>query len=274
MLTQPHFGAVWFDALADGLHTGQPAIPESVRVGTLRLGAERALLLAVVPDPQARFPRARSGEVGLEEGWAVADVVRQILQQDRKVERPRPIVVLVDVPSQAYGYVEELAGIHQSLAGAVHALATARLSGHPVVALVVGQAISGAFLAIGLQANRIVVLDHDGVVVQVMSKPSAARITRRSIEELDAMARLVPATAYDGASFAALGAVHHTAPVERPAQPGLEDILRVRAAVADAVASARQGPPDLRARLESPEALTNREASIRVRRLVAQAWNQ
>ena len=76
------------------------------------------------------------------------------------------------------------------------------------MALVVGQAISGAFLAHGMQANRILALEDPGVAVQVMSKRSTARVTRRSVEELDEIAKEVPATAYDVASFARLGALH------------------------------------------------------------------
>ena len=62
----------------------------------------------------------------------------------------------------------------------------------------VGKAISGAFLTSGLQANRIVMLDHDGVQVQVMGKKAAARITRRSVEQMEAAAKNVPAMAFDG----------------------------------------------------------------------------
>ncbi|WP_030443515.1 biotin-independent malonate decarboxylase subunit gamma [Actinoplanes subtropicus] len=274
MTAQVSTGSVWFDVLADTTgDAGGVPIPRSLRVGACHLDDEPALLAAVVPDPDARFPRARTGEVGIDEGWAIAQMIRRIIRQDHGRPRPRAIVVVVDVPGQAYGYVEELAGLHQSLAASVHAVASARSFGHPVVALVAGKAMSGGFLAIGLQANRIVLLDHDGVAIQVMSKPSAARITHRSLEELDATARIVPATAYDAASFASLGAVHSTVVVCRPARPDPGDIARVRSALSEAVHAARQGPSDLRCRLESPQARTNRALSIQVRDLVADAWN-
>jgi biotin-independent malonate decarboxylase gamma subunit len=267
-------GSVWFDLLSDTTrNVGGGPIPRSLRVGTCRIGDEPTVVMAVVPDPHARFPRARAGEVGIEEGWAIARTIRQIIRHDHGTRRPRAVVVVVDVPGQAYGYVEELAGIHQSLAASTHAVATARLSGHPVVALVAGKAMSGGFLATGLQANRIVILDHDGVAVQVMSKQSTARITHRSVEELDAIARVVPATAYDAASFAALGSVHATVVVPQPDLPGPADLAKVCSALAGAIRAARQGPTDLRCRLESPQARANRELSIRIRSLVATAWN-
>ena len=183
------------------------AIPHPCCARTATVGGERARFLAVVPNPEARFPRARDGELGLEEGWALARRVREAVAEDHDDDR-RALVAVVDVPGQPYGYREELLGLHLALAAAVDAYATARLAGHPVVALVVGQAISGAFLAHGMQANRILALDDPGVAVQVMSKRSTARVTRRRVEELDEIAKEVPATAYDVVSFSRLGALH------------------------------------------------------------------
>lgn len=268
----PAFGTVWFDALDDGTATAT-GLPGSVRYGETVLGGERSALLAVVPDPEAAFPRARQGEVGLEEGWALARLVRDVVARDADAPVRRPVVVVVDVPSQAYGYVEELVGLHQALAGAVDALASARLAGHPVITFVVGKAISGAFLATGLQANRIVALDHDGIAVQVMSKQSAARITRRTIAELDEAAKAVPAMAYDGASFARLGALAELVRPESPAEPTAADLAASRAALERAVVDARATAPDLSSRLASAGALEQRAASVLVRERVRAAWD-
>jgi biotin-independent malonate decarboxylase gamma subunit len=254
-------GRDWFERLTGT--TGGPI--GSVLSAEAELGGEQALFLAVVPDSAGRFPRAHDGEVGLEEGWNLAAEIRRAVAADADGAAKRPVIAVVDVPSQAYGYREELIGLHQALAGATGAYATARLAGHPVVAFVVGEAISGGFLAHGLQASRLVALDDDAVQVQVMSKQSAARITRRTIAELDEVAKKVPATAYDGASFAKLGALHRLL-------PGDADVTAVREALAEAVADAREGPHDLSTRLASPEALTSRAASIEVRRRLAAAW--
>jgi hypothetical protein len=70
--------------------------------------------------------------MGIEEGWAIAHYVREAMEEDRNGD-PRAIVAIVDVPSQAYGYREELLGIHQALAAAVDAYASARLAGHPAI---------------------------------------------------------------------------------------------------------------------------------------------
>lgn len=261
-------GRTWFEALAGATSGGEPA---SVLCADGAVDGERARFLAVVPDPEPKFPRARGGELGLEEGWAIARYVREAVAEDGD---RRALVAIVDVPGQPYGYREELLGLHLALAAAVDAYATARLAGHPVVALVVGQAISGAFLAHGMQANRIIALEDPGVTVQVMSKRSTARITRRSVEELDQIAEEVPATAYDVASFARLGALHRLIQGVNAAEPTEEDVERVRGALAEEISSARHdGSTDLSGRLDSPEARQHRGASLRVRERLAEEWS-
>jgi len=264
-------GKTWFEALAGAIPDGEPA---SVLCADGTVGDERSRFLAVVPNPEARFPRARDGELGLEEGWALARRVREAVVEDLDDDR-RALVAVVDVPGQPYGYREELLGLHLALAAAVDAYATARLAGHPVVALVVGQALSGAFLAHGMQANRILALEDPGVAVQVMSKRSTARVTRRSVEDLDEIAKEVPATAYDVTSFARLGALHRLIEGVNAEQPDAEDVERVREALAEAIYSARHdGSTDLSGRLASPEARQHRDASLRVRERLAEEWSR
>ena len=263
-------GKTWFEALAGAIPDGGPA---SVLCADGTVGDERSRFLAVVPNPEARFPRARAGELGLEEGWALARRVREAVVEDLDDDR-RALVAVVDVPGQPYGYREELLGLHLALAAAVDAYATARLAGHPVVALVVGQAISGAFLAHGMQANRILALEDRGVAVQVMSKRSTARVTRRRVEELDEIAKEAPATAFDVVSFARLGALHRLIHGVDAAAPDAEDVETVRDALAEAIFSARHDDsPDLSDRLASPEARQYRDASLRVRERLAEEWD-
>lgn len=271
MSDTPSYGGVWFQALAEARRDA--ALPASVLAGSGVVGSEPVAVLAVVANPASRFPRARHGEAGLDEGWGLAAAVKRIVEDDASGGTPRPIIIVVDVPSQAYGYVEELLGIHQALAASVQAIASARLQGHPVIGFIVGKAISGAFLATGLQANRLVALDHADVAVQVMSKQAAARITRRSVAALDAIALRVPATASDIQSFRALGALHAVVHVDQPATPEQPDVDRVRSALAEAITAARGGPTDLRSRLHSPEAARGRLASITVRHVIDRDWD-
>jgi malonate decarboxylase gamma subunit len=265
-------GSIWLQALT-GSDPRAPRAPSTVVSVDAALGEERARYVVVVPDPGNRFPRARQGEVGLEEGWALARDVREVMQADRG-QRPRPIVALVDATSQAYGRSEEMLGIHLACAAAADAYASARLAGHPVVALLVGKAMSGAFLAHGYQANRILALDSPDVSVHAMGKQAAARVTRRSVAELEQLGERIPPMGYHVRSFASLGLLHRLIEGVNAAAPADADVERVRADLIEAVADIRRSTRDLSARWSNEAARRTRAASIAVRRQLAEQWNE
>ncbi|KIF61015.1 biotin-independent malonate decarboxylase subunit gamma [Pseudomonas fluorescens] len=254
-------GLNWFNALSAGANAVE-GLPPSLKVADGALGR----FIAVVADPQNRFPRARNGEVGLLEGWGLAKAVDDAITADRDKTQKRPLIAIVDVPSQAYGRREEALGIHQALAGAADAYARARLAEHPVIALLVGKAMSGAFLAHGYQANRLIALRDPGVMVHAMGKASAARVTLRSVEELEALASSVPPMAYDIDSYASLGLLWETLSVQQIEQPTAEDLARVGECLKQAIEDI--GATDLSNRLGAK----NREASSRVRELLRAQW--
>ncbi len=227
-------GARWFRALA-----GETATAAPVWSGAAPLGDDTACFISVVPDPHNRFPRATDNVVGLEQGWLLARAVRTVLEQDADAAVKRPVVAIVDVKSQAYGYREEMLGIHLACAAAVDAYASARAAGHPVVALIVGPAMSGAFLAHGYQANRIVALDAPGTMVHAMGREAAARVTRRTVEELDKLGETIVPMSYSMASFAKLGLLDVLIEGIDADAPDDAQIARVRSVLIDAVASAR-----------------------------------
>jgi malonate decarboxylase gamma subunit len=267
----PERGRIWFEALtgSDGV---VECTPRSVRVADAALGGEQTRFIAVVPDTHNRFPRARQGEVGLDEACALAVHVRRAISADRHRAR-RPIVAIVDVASQAYGSCEELLGIHLACAAAADAYASARLAGHPVIALLVGKAMSGAFLAHGYQANRILALDGPEVMVHAMGKQAAARVTRRSVAELEGLGEKIAPMAYDIHSYARLGLLHKLIEGVNAEAPGQADVERVRAELLAAVVDVRASTPDLASRLASPAARQTRAASIEVRRRLAEQWD-
>lgn len=263
-------GRVWFDALAGG--TGKQADgPGSLLLAEAMLRGERVSYVALAPDAQARFPRARGGEVGLEEGWYGARAIQRIVEADRSGTK-RPIITIVDAKSQAYGQREELAGIHLAAAALIAAYAEARLAGHPVIALIVGRAVSASFLVLCGQANRVIAFDDPQVLVHAMYKDAAARITRRTVEELDALGETIVPMAYDIRSFAKLGGLYRLLHVASPDAPGTEAVEQVRSALIDAIADARRGPRDLSVRLESEGAKEYRKASLAVRSKMAEQW--
>jgi malonate decarboxylase gamma subunit len=274
MTTEPCLsqrGRIWFEALTDGAAVVASGL-RSVCVADAALGGAPARFIAVVPDAQNRFPRARAGEVGLDEGWALALHLRRAMAADLAGAR-RPIIAIVDVSSQAYGRREELLGIHLACAAAADAYASARLAGHPVIALLVGKAMSGAFLAHGYQANRIIALDSPEVMVHAMGKQAAARVTRRSVAELEQLGETIVPMAYDIRSFAKLGLLHRLITGVDADAPGQADVARVRAELLRAIADTRAGTPGLASRLASPAAHETRAASIEVRRRLTEQWD-
>lgn len=262
-------GAMWLRLLTGGARPAHdwPAVKAVDAV----LAGQPARYLAVVPDPDNRFARARRGEVGLVEGWQLALAVQEPVALDRDAAVKRPIVAVIDVPSQAYGRREEAYGIHQALAGAAGAYAQARLAGHPVIGLLVGPAMSGAFLAHGYQANRLIALDDPAVQVHAMGKASAARVTLRSVEALEKLAASVPPMAYDIKSFASLGLLWKVLEPTDPALPDEQDIALVHGALEAALADILADPArDLSGRLGG----RHRQASRRVRELLATQWEE
>lgn len=258
-------GNYWFDLL-----TGQQAqkvvdLAPSVRAADSTLHEQLVRYIAVVPDANNPFPRAREGEVGLIEGWSLAKVVEQTITLDKDNVMKRPIIAVIDVASQAYGRREEAYGIHLALAGAASAYAKARLEGHPIVGLIVGKAMSGAFLAHGYQANCLIAFDDPKVMVHAMGKAAAARITLRSVEELEKLADTVPPMAYDIKRYASLGLLRNLLTINNPDEAKPEDVEIVKQTLIEAISDIRQEPTK---RLLGDE----RTHTAQVRELMKKVW--
>jgi biotin-independent malonate decarboxylase beta subunit/biotin-independent malonate decarboxylase gamma subunit len=260
-------GRTWLHALSVTAPV-EPIIPSILSATT-----DAARYLAVVPDPDNRFYRAREGQVGVTESLALAQAVRDLIATDRDAETKRAIIAVVDLPSQAYGRYEEMAGLHQAMAAATDAYHAARSAGHPVVAIVVGSALSGGFLTHGLQANQILALDDPGVEIHAMHKAAAARITLRTVDELDELAKSIVPMSYDVKDWAKLGFCDGLLKVINADEPTHDDVESVNGAIAAAVQRARSGPVDLSNRLDSDAAVTTRHASRAVRELLARQWD-
>ncbi|UPT56463.1 biotin-independent malonate decarboxylase subunit gamma [Dickeya zeae] len=261
-----HRGALWLDALAPGKPRLSGLCP-SVQVADGDIAGEPVRFIAVVPDVNNHYPRAVKGEVGLLEGWTLAKVVHETIAADRNSEKKRPIIAVIDVPSQAYGRREEAFGIHQALAASAGAYAQARLAGHPVIGLIVGKAMSGAFLAHGYQANRLIAFNDPEVQIHAMGKASAARITLRSVEDLEKLAATIPPMAYDIRNYATLGLLSTLLDIANPDAPSADDLSQVIAALQQAVADARRDP-SLKTRLGAD----SRRSSSLVRERMRAQW--
>lgn len=262
----PNRAALWLNKLAPDAPLMSGLCP-SVQVADGQIAGESVRFIAVVPDANNHYPRAAGGEVGLLEGWTLAKVVNETIAADADQPVKRPIVAVIDVPSQAYGRREEAFGIHQALAGAAGAYAKARLAGHPVIGLIVGKAMSGAFLAHGYQANRLIAFNDSGVLVHAMGKESAARITLRTVEALEKLAATIPPMAYDVSNYATLSLLSALLDISHPDAPDEGDLSLVSRTLRDAIADARKDT-SLKCRLGAE----NRRSSQLVRDRMRASW--
>jgi len=265
----PSRGRTWFNQFTQNADSVSDF--PSVLVADVSFFEQPTRFIAVVPNANNRFPRATHGEVGLQEGWVLAKYIRQAIEEDAGKEIKRNIVAVIDLPSQAYGYNEELAGIHYACAASADAYASARLAGHSVTGIIVGNAISGAFLAHGLQSSRLIALNDKAINVQAMSKQSAARITKRTIAELEEATRKVPAMAYDIDNYYSLGALDLLIDGINADEPTQEDVQEVSRKLTAAI---QAGDRTLSRRLQTEPAVSKgRVSSIQVREKLAKQWN-
>ena len=266
MSTTVSRGALWLEKLAPNAQRLSGLCP-SVQAADGNVNGEAVRFIAVVPDANNHYPRAARGEVGLLEGWTLAKVVSETVAADANSEVKRPIIAVIDVPSQAYGRREEAFGIHQALAGAAAAYANARLAGHPVIGLIVGKAMSGAFLAHGYQANRLIAFNDTGVLIHAMGKDSAARITLRTVEALEKLAATIPPMAYDISNYATLGLLSDLLDISNPDAPSETDLAQVQRTLQQAINDARQ---DIT--LKNRLGADNRRSSALVRERMKASW--
>ncbi|ELE9238282.1 biotin-independent malonate decarboxylase subunit gamma [Enterobacter kobei] len=259
-------GELWMTLLAPNVKRVEGLCP-SVQAADGELNGEAVRFVAVVPDAHNHFPRAAKGEVGLLEGWTLAKVVSETVAEDASKSMKRPIVAVIDVPSQAYGRREEAFGIHQALAGAAAAYANARLAGHPVIGLIVGKAMSGAFLAHGYQANRLIAFNDKGVLIHAMGKESAARITLRTVDALEKLAATIPPMAYDISNYATLGLLSNLLDISNPDAPSDNDLAQVKTTLQQAISDARQDTT-----LNNRLGADNRRSSALVRERMRASW--
>ncbi len=259
-------GELWLQTLAPHAKRLSGLCP-SVQAADADINGEAVRFISVVPDVHNHFPRAALGEVGLMEGWTLAKVVSETVAADADNAVKRPIVAVIDVPSQAYGRREEAFGIHQALAGAAAAYANARLAGHPVIGLIVGKAMSGAFLAHGYQANRLIAFNDKGVLIHAMGKESAARITLCTVEALEKLAATIPPMAYDISNYATLGLLENLLDISNPDAPSESDVALVKSTLQQAINDARQDTT-----LKSRLGADNRRSSALVRERMRASW--
>lgn len=198
-------------------------------VGSARLDGEA--LTVIANDARVNNPRFKvvySGVIGLEEAYKMAEAVYDTiaLDRDKTPSAKRPILLIVDTPGNAPGKLEEIIGMNKATVSYQLALSEARKSGHPTVALVIGRAISGAFLCHGLHAGVVLCLaEKYNTMVHVMPLTSIARIIKMPLEELRKHAVESPVFASGPVFVHRLGGINEI----------IEDIAQARAKIIEAI---------------------------------------
>ena len=107
-------------------------------------------------------------------------------------------------------------------------------------------------------------------MVHAMGKESAARVTLRSVDELEQLASNIPPMAYDIESYATLGLLSELLSVENPEQPKNDDLLLAKQAIAQAFKEINaEQSRGLEQRLHGQ----NRQMSKKVRELLREQWS-
>ena len=136
-------------------------------------------------------------EIALAQAVAVLATVRDFPQ--------RPILILVDTEGQRLRHRDEMLGINSYMAHLGKCLELARCAGHPIVALVYDQALSGGFITSGLMADDCYALPH--ATIRVMGLPAMARITKVPHARLVELARDNPVFAPGPENYLRMGAL-------------------------------------------------------------------
>lgn len=140
-------------------------------------------------------------EVGVDHALVLAETVLA----STSAHPQRPIVMLADTAGQRLARRDELLGINGYFAHLAQTLDLARRRGARLVTLVYGESVSGGFLSFGLMADHIHALPD--AQVRVMDLRAMARVTKQSLEKLQALSQSSPVFAPGVANYVAMGAV-------------------------------------------------------------------
>jgi len=159
--------------------------------GSGRLGGREVALIGTL----------EAAPIGVELAHRLAGEVLKVMRQ-----RPGcPILLLVDTQGQRLGRRDELLGLNGYLAHLAKCLEVARLRGHPVIALVHTQAVSGGFLSTGLVADACYALPQ--AEIRVMNLPAMARVTKIPLERLKCLSETSPVFAPGAENYLRMGAI-------------------------------------------------------------------
>ncbi len=135
----------------------------------------------------------------------IADAILDVVRTDVG-NPPRQIIFIADTQGQALTRHDELLGLNSYFAHIAQSVDLARRQGHLLLTLINGEAVSGGFLAYGMLADRICALPD--AEVRVMDLRAMSRITKISLEKLEALAADSPVFAPGAENYWRMGGIH------------------------------------------------------------------
>jgi malonate decarboxylase gamma subunit len=165
--------------------------------GTAKIGGQTIAVIGT------RDHAAIDGSIALQITEAILKVVREDVASGMS---PRSIIFIADTQGQALSRHEELLGLNGYFAHIVKCVDLARRHGHKLLTIINGEAVSGGFLAYGMMADCICALPE--AQVRVMDLRAMSRVTKISLERLEALAKESPVFAPGAENFWRMGGIH------------------------------------------------------------------
>lgn len=141
-------------------------------------------------------------EIGVEIALKQAQLVLMTMRDYPE----RLVLLLVDTTGQRLRRRDEILGIQQYMAHLAQCIESARRSGHKIIALVYGQALSGGFVSSGMMADACYALPSS--IIRVMDLSAMAHIIKIPQETLAGLAQTHPVFAPGPENYQCMGGVN------------------------------------------------------------------
>ncbi len=117
-----------------------------------------------------------------------------------------PVIFIVDTLGQDSSRADELLCLNRTFAHLASCVDLLRRRGHPNLAIVLGEAVSGGFLSYGLMANQAFALESSQV--KVMDLQAMSRVTKIPLDKLKSLSQTSAIFAPGVENYHAMGAVN------------------------------------------------------------------
>ncbi|WP_201592848.1 biotin-independent malonate decarboxylase subunit gamma [Psychrobacter fozii] len=132
----------------------------------------------------------------------LANEILDVIAQGKKT----PIVFIVDTMGQDSSRADELLCLNRTFAHLASCVDLLKRSGHPNLAIVLGEAVSGGFLSYGLMANQVFAMQSSQV--KVMDLNAMSRVTKIPLDKLKSLSQTSAIFAPGVENYYAMGAVN------------------------------------------------------------------